>query len=135
MVWPLFAAHGCERTPKAALVDKGVLRKASNALEMELEAETKSSSGLGIPARRGIISEYSRPGSSYVVSREFPSRPGSAQPKSLSATSRPSTGSGGYQSGRPPTTWKGGQAIDILAEEDPKDNVANVSKGLKSLGI
>merc|ERR1719512_514607 len=56
-VWPLFAARGCERVPKTTLVEKGVLRKASSSLEAELQAEA------GGPGRRGLVTEYSRPGS------------------------------------------------------------------------
>mmetsp|Transcript_46012 Transcript_46012/g.136009 ORF Transcript_46012/g.136009 Transcript_46012/m.136009 type:complete len:240 (-) Transcript_46012:54-773(-) len=113
-VWPLFAANGCERTSKAILVEQGVLRKASSALEAQLVAEA---GGVELPGRRGLISEYTRPGSAYVVAREFPPRPGSV------AGSRPGTSS------RRPNS----RPIDILEEED--QSTAEAAKGLRSLGI
>lgn len=111
-LWPLFAARGCQRVPKGTLVEKGVLRKASASLEQQLQAEAAVS---GDEARRGIVPEYSRPGSSYVVSREFPPRPGSV------AGMRPVTGR------------KSTQPIDILEEEDGVDEKAVGS--LRSLAM
>eukprot|EP00438_Fugacium_kawagutii_P022844 Skav230319 [mRNA] locus=scaffold430:407563:407916:+ [translate_table: standard] len=52
-----------------------------------------------MPGRHPRSQEYSRPGSSYVVSREFPPRPGS-------------------MAGRLPTASRQTKPIDIL-EEDP----------------
>jgi len=113
-VWPLFAARGCERVPKTSLVEKGVLRKASSALEHELQGQVPEA------GRRGVVPEYSRPGSSYVVTREYPPRPGSA-------ATRPSTSSR-------PGSRKGTRPIDILEEED-EAQVEAASAGLQSLGI
>merc|ERR1719203_441442 len=91
-VWSFFAERNCERPPKAVLIEKGVLRRASNTLESELQAEQ---------GRRGLVSEYSRPGSAYVVSREFPARPGSVQAKRLGSSQRSCS-----------------KPIDILEEEE-----------------
>lgn len=130
-VWPLFAVRGCPRTPKATLVQQGVLRKASTNLELELQAEAE---GTGqAPSRRGLVTEYSRPGSAYVVSREFPPRPGSSMGSATQPGSGRQTGSARPGSGRPPPSRKGGQPIDILAEEDGKASAAG--SGLRSLGI
>jgi len=107
-VWPLFAAS-CERQGKAELIQKGVLRKASSTLEKQLEREA-----LEGPTRRGVVSEYSRPGSSYVVSREFPPRPGS------------------QMGGRLPTASRQSRPIDILEEEPQMEELGS---GLKSLGM
>merc|ERR1719221_839284 len=63
-VWPLFAARGCERVAKNVLVEKGVLRKASGALEVQLQTEGGGPSAGPEPGRRGLVTEYSRPGSS-----------------------------------------------------------------------
>lgn len=112
-VWPLFAARGCERVPKTILVEKGVLRKASTALELELQGGSQECEG-----RRGLVPEYSRPGSAYVVTREYPPRPGSAVAKRLPSCSRPAS------SRRP---------IDILEEEEGQTEGTRV--GLQSLGI
>lgn len=114
-VWPLFAARGCDRVPKAALVEKGVLRKASSTLEVELQGDGAKDKG-----GRGIVTEYSRPGSSYVVTREYPPRPGSAIAKRLSSS---------RASARPP--------IDILEEEqeETSQQVNSVNVGLESLGL
>uniref|UniRef100_A0A7S2JCN4 Uncharacterized protein n=1 Tax=Alexandrium andersonii TaxID=327968 RepID=A0A7S2JCN4_9DINO len=122
-VWPLFAARGCERVAKAALVEKGVLRKASTALELELQGEPGSADGAAAAGqgRRGVVPEYSRPGSAYVVSREYPPRPGSALPRSLGTA-------------RPASSRKNTKPIDILEEED-EGQVAAASAGLRSLGI
>mmetsp|Transcript_23439 Transcript_23439/g.65630 ORF Transcript_23439/g.65630 Transcript_23439/m.65630 type:complete len:249 (+) Transcript_23439:106-852(+) len=113
-VWPLFAAKGCERISKAALCEKGVLRKASSALESELMGKASETD------QRGVVPEYSRPGSAYVLTREYPPRPGSAMPPGTART---------Y------TSQRSGQLIDILAEEDeqPEDSGHRGSKGLKSL--
>lgn len=116
-LWPLFAARGCQRVAKASLVEKGVLRKASSRLEqqLQLEAAGDGEDFEAPPARRGIIAEYSRPGSSYVVSREFPARPGSV-------------------AGRYPPAVAVSGPIDILQEEEDKD-VGKAATGLRSLGI
>lgn len=108
-VWPLFAARGCDRQSKSELIQKGVLRKASSTLEKQLEREA-----LEGPTRRGVVFEYSRPGSSYVVSREFPPRPGS------------------QMGGRLPTASRQSRPIDILEEEPQAEELAN---GLRSLGM
>jgi len=119
-VWPLFAARGCDRVPKASLVEKGVLRKASGALELELQAEGAGRAGIVAQGpRRGLVPEYSRPGSAYVVTREYPPRPGSA----AAAHSRTSL------------SRRGTRSIDILEEEEEEGQVAGASAGLKSLGI
>jgi len=70
-VWPLFAAQGCTRTPKDELVARGVIRKASSALERDLAGGDSS-------GNRGILPEFSRPGSAYVITAHNPPRPGSA---------------------------------------------------------
>lgn len=122
-VWPLFAAHSCERVAKSTLVQKGVLRKASAALEAELSEAAQAASG-----ERGLIPEYSRPGSSYVMTHFHPPRPGSALGVGPSTpSSRSSTGRLG--TGRLPQ-----RPIDILEEED-EQQVKEVTGGLRSLGI
>jgi len=70
-VWPIFAAQGCTRTPKDELLARGVIRKASAALERDLVGGSAS-------GNRGILPEFSRPGSAYVVTAHNPPRPGSA---------------------------------------------------------
>jgi len=117
-VWPIFAARGCQRVPKATLIEKGVLRKASSALVQQLEGRDDC---------RGLVNEYSRPGSAYVVSREFPARPGSVQAKRLAS------------SGRLSISGRSGTPIDILAEEDEtveqtSPTTAAAQEGLKTLG-
>lgn len=109
-VWPFFAQRSCERTPKATLIEMGVLRKASTALEQELQ-------GRGQDSGRGLVSEYSRPGSAYVVSREFPARPGSVQAK------RPQLS----------TARSNSRPVDILEEVDEDKELKTT--GLKSLAI
>jgi len=119
-VWPLFAARGCERVAKAGLVEKGVLRKASSTLELELEAGAGAAAGSG---GRGLVPEYSRPGSAYVVTREYPPRPGSAAARSLGGS-------------RPASSRRGTRPIDILEEEDEgKAEADAAAAGLQSLGI
>lgn len=114
-IWPLFAARGCVRTPKDELISKGVIRKASAALERELEALTLEdnqclSSG---SSKAGLIKEFSRPGSAYVVTAHCPPRPGSALPPGYTRSG--SRGAIGSRSG-----FKQ-QPIDILAEGDETD--------------
>mmetsp|Transcript_45133 Transcript_45133/g.125176 ORF Transcript_45133/g.125176 Transcript_45133/m.125176 type:complete len:244 (-) Transcript_45133:99-830(-) len=117
-VWPIFASRGCERMPKEQLVSKGVLRRASSALENQLAQEANMDAALGgASSRRGLVTEYSRPGSSYVVAREYPPRPGSSVGGRRTPASR-------QNSGRP---------IDILEEEDT--GTASARTGLRSLGI
>lgn len=112
-VWPLFAERGCERMGKGTLIEKGVLRKASTSLEQQLQ---------GRDTGRGLVAEYSRPGSAYVVSREFPARPGSVQARRPLLSARSGT-----------------QCIDILEEEEEKVSektpVSQAAQGLKSLAI
>lgn len=108
-VWPFFAQRGCERTPKATLVEKGVLRKASSNLEQELHGKEDG---------RGLVPEYSRPGSAYVVSKEFPARPGSVQAKRLSSSHRSNS--------RP---------IDILEEVDETKELRTTTTGFNSLTL
>ncbi|CAE7369357.1 ASB3 [Symbiodinium sp. CCMP2592] len=108
-VWPIFAAAGCSREGKEALVQKGVLRKASSTLEQQLEREAEQG-----PSRRGLITEYSRPGSSYVVSREFPPRPGSSMGSGRLGTAA-----------RKPT-----RPIDILEEEGEAPDVSSMGRSL-----
>jgi len=102
-VWPLFAARGCTRTIKDELIAKGVIRKVSEALEQELQTQD-------LGGRRGLIPEISRPGSAYVVSQEYPPRPGSSFGNRQQC-----------------------QQIDILAEED--DSTAACTGSLRTLGI
>lgn len=111
-VWPHFAAVGCSRPSKEELVARGVIRKASCALERELG---------GAPG--GVVPEFSRPGSAYVVSALHPPRPGSAA---------------SFSPGLRPTLSRGGsRPIDILAEgEDDEPHAARgSSKGLRGLGL
>lgn len=122
-LWPLFASRNCERQGKAQLVSKGVLSGSDIYGVMTVLAEERRvlcwrSSYKGRPFRvqQGVASsrtpawqrvqklirryskEYSRPGSSYVVSREFPARPGS-------------------EMGRLTTASRRSKPIDILEEE------------------
>jgi len=103
-VWPHFAGIGCSRTPKEELISKGVIRKASTALELELD-DTSSTSNSGYSSNRqsntGVLKEFSRPGSAYVVTAHHPPRPGSAAVPAYGVARRPST-----------------RTIDILAEGD-----------------
>lgn len=137
-LWPIFAARECNRASKDELVKKNVLRRASTALEAQLLAEASPEAAarneaMGLPTevRRGIVDEYSRPGSSYVVSQQFPPRPGSSMGSSK----------GGYQQQFPTGTGAGrasrtgrpnSRPIDILEEEDES---AAACKGLRSLQI
>ena len=64
-LWPLFAARGLERTPKATLVEKCVIRKivepsAVDAAENVFEADTSAGSSAS------TVAFYTRPGSAYV---------------------------------------------------------------------
>jgi len=103
-IWPHFAARGCERVCKKDLVQKGVIRKASSMLEQELGASD------GPKAMQGLLPEFSRPGSSYVVTTHFPPRPGSAAvPRRASSTGR--LGSASRPGSRAAT-----RPIDILSE-------------------
>eukprot|EP00928_Gymnodinium_smaydae_P005454 TRINITY_DN11856_c0_g1_i1.p1 TRINITY_DN11856_c0_g1~~TRINITY_DN11856_c0_g1_i1.p1 ORF type:complete len:263 (+),score=52.29 TRINITY_DN11856_c0_g1_i1:89-790(+) len=121
-VWPIFAARGCERLSKAELVSRGVLRKASPKLESELLSESAS----GEASRRGVVTEYSRPGSAYVVVKEFPPRPGSV------AGGRP----GGMSSSRRGLATAASRPIDILEEEEGGDKEQEkLGASLRSLGI
>lgn len=114
-VWPIFAARGCHRVPKATLIEKGVIRKVSLSLEEKLQAEAAQEEA----TRRGLLVEYSRPGSSYVVSREFPARPGSSARTGTAA--------------RPGSSFKASRPIDILEEEEI--HTEGVSNGLRSLAL
>jgi len=124
-IWPLFAAAGCTRTAKTELVRLGVIRKASSSLEAQLQAESSpeaaeaaEAAGLPVSTRRGLLDEYSRPGSSYVVTREFPPRPGSVA-----------------GSARTPSSRRGNsRPIDILEEEDSR-GPDSATAGLRSLQI
>lgn len=40
-IWPLFAARGCQRLPKAILLEKGVLHRTNAALERELQHDPR----------------------------------------------------------------------------------------------
>merc|ERR1712232_343869 len=85
-VWPLFAVAGCSRKSKEDLKARGVIRRASTSLEQDLLEQqevdaTADDSNAGAPASsgaRGVLPEYSRPGSAYVVTAHHPPRPGSA---------------------------------------------------------
>lgn len=129
-VWPLFAAAGCERPTKEDLVARGVIRRASPALEMELGREE------GEHGVSGVVPEFSRPGSAYVVSALHPPRPGSAMPLGL----RPASSS------RPSSRLSCSRPIDILAEDSgsgtfPAGGTSRisgqrpVSGGLQGLGL
>jgi len=133
--WPVFAAQGLERVPKAELVSKGVIRKASSTLEAQLALEAKQAQQMNAePSRRGLVSEYTRPGSAYVVSREFPPRPGSAAPKALSSTSSKPPGNAASGLGRPGSRAGGGsRPIDILEEEEQVPLQKAGVQGLRSL--
>mmetsp|Transcript_21862 Transcript_21862/g.61108 ORF Transcript_21862/g.61108 Transcript_21862/m.61108 type:complete len:270 (+) Transcript_21862:81-890(+) len=138
-VWPFFAARGCERVDKAELVQKGVLRKASSKLEAELAAQEPAPGGADDAAdagRRGLVTEYSRPGSAYVVTREFPPRPGSAAPPQSSPLR------GSPLRGTPPRSGGSRQSlrpIDILEEVDESalgtPSGASAAAGLRSLAF
>jgi ankyrin repeat protein len=120
-VWPHFAANGCIRTTKEELIRKGVIRRASAALELELgvpvtngDRAVSSRDPSPVPdgpvpdgpTTGGVLREFSRPGSAYVLMSKHPPRPGSAAAKSSPG---PNSGSGRRPSGSP---------IDILAEGD-----------------
>lgn len=100
-VWPHFAALGCARASKEELIAKGVIRKASAALEKELLLGPLGSdlghgggaavappvaSEVDVPAVPGLVKEFSRPGSAYVVTKRLPPRPGSAVVPQAAAT-------------------------------------------------
>mmetsp|Transcript_42884 Transcript_42884/g.121225 ORF Transcript_42884/g.121225 Transcript_42884/m.121225 type:complete len:246 (+) Transcript_42884:3-740(+) len=133
-VWPLFAERGARRVAKAELVQKGVLRKASSRLEEELLAKEPQQGAMAAAdaaaaARRGLVTEYSRPGSAYVVAREFPPRPGSV------GGVRPMSGA------RRTGSRAGSRPIDILQEEDEEEkadekrDLMTASTSLRSLGL
>lgn len=111
-VWPHFAAVGCCRPSKSDLIARGVIRRASSALEMELGA-----------APGGVVPEFSRPGSAYVVSALHPPRPGSAVVLPTPA-------------GQRCLSRGGSRPIDILAEGD--EDVPSTRpgcNGLQGLGL
>lgn len=127
-VWPHFAATGCNRVSKEDLVSKGVIRKASSALELELEASqadggSVAAGGTG-PSITGILPEFSRPGSAYVLTSKHPPRPGSA----LSGN-RPGSRSGSRNGRR-----ASGAPIDILAEGDEAAADGAISIGTTTAG-
>lgn len=105
-VWPHFAAIGCARASKPELIAKGVIRKVSPALEQEL-AECAPGSGDG-PPEHGLISEFTRPGSAYVVTSHFPPRPGSSMASSSPGPFRPGSRGPGSRSGSRGPSGSGG---------------------------
>lgn len=124
-LWPLFAAAGCTRLTKEELINKGIIRKASERLERELEA---------IPSRgeAGLLAEFSRPGSAYVATARHPPRPGSALPPALGGPGgRPGSASAGSRPGSRRHSWS--TPIDILAEGDEAE--PSGAGGLRSLGL
>lgn len=124
-VWPLFAAAGHERASKEDLVNRRVIRRASLTLEADLgsgaevggEAASGASGASG--SGQGILREFSRPGSAYVLSAHHPPRPGSSaggpSMGPLGVPVRP--GSRAQRPARAP--------IDILAEDGPATAVAD----------
>jgi len=112
-VWPHFAAAACERTAKEVLVGKGLIKKTSSELELDLQG---SQSARG--DRPGTIRDSSRPGSAYVVSSWCPSRPASRP------TSRPTSGArrgfvrraGTGRCGS--TSLTNGETIDVLESRE-----------------
>jgi hypothetical protein len=125
-LWPHFQAVGCSRPSKEHLINMGVIRKASPALEVELEALTEDNSYMNIQnsyadcgdkGNKGLLTEFSRPGSAYVVTAHHPPRPGSA------AVPNYSRSNSGLRSGSRSGTGsrRMSQAIDILAEGDEKE--------------
>jgi len=144
-VWPLFAAAGCLRARKEDLISKGVIRKASNALENELEAMARREEGDDAPVggNRGLLPEFSRPGSAYVFTAHNPPRPGSSA--SLGASRRPgSRASSVGGNSRPGSRPVAAGPIDILAEGDeaaPSVSRATdvaldgTARSLRSLGL
>jgi len=138
-VWPIFAAAGCARNSKEVLISKGVIRKVSTALEQELEAlaAERERSGQGAQIECGLLPEFSRPGSAYVVAVKHPPRPGSALP--------PGDNGGSAVNSRPGSSARMTRTrpIDILAEGDeaacaqPKQagNMDASHGNLRSLGL
>lgn len=133
-VWPIFAANGCLRTTKEELMRQGVIRKASPSLELELEVAQYSTGATDSDSKdvdgqttSGVLREFSRPGSAYVLTSKHPPRPGSA-----AMGNRPGSNS---RSGRRPS----GNPIDILAEGDEaaeaatKGNMAGYTAGIPRL--
>jgi hypothetical protein len=121
-LWPHFQAVGCSRPSKEDLINMGVIRKASPALEVELEALTEDRSysnvensyaECGDKGNKGLLTEFSRPGSAYVVTAHHPPRPGSA--------AVPNYGRSSLRSGSRPGSRRMSQSIDILAEGDEKE--------------
>eukprot|EP00401_Gymnodinium_catenatum_P068142 CAMPEP_0117549834 /NCGR_PEP_ID=MMETSP0784-20121206/48370_1 /TAXON_ID=39447 /ORGANISM="" /LENGTH=361 /DNA_ID=CAMNT_0005346835 /DNA_START=1 /DNA_END=1083 /DNA_ORIENTATION=+ len=118
-VWPIFAAAGCSRPSKEDLVARGVIRRASPALEYDLLLEATASGeaesavgGTATSGNRGLLPEYSRPGSAYVVTAHHPPRPGSGL-----GVARPGSSSRPHTSSRPPS-----RPIDILEESEEGAN-------------
>ena len=69
-VWPFFAARGCVKTAKRALLEMGIIRRAA-ADEIVVETRGSSSPTKGELLARGrsahlYVPEISRPGSAYV---------------------------------------------------------------------
>lgn len=122
-VWPHFQAVGCTRASKEHLINMGVIRKVSPSLEVELEASSadnfcnnieSSYSGLCDKGNKGLLTDFSRPGSAYVVTAHHPPRPGSA--------AVPNYARGSLRSGsRPGSRRTSTRAIDILAEGDEQE--------------
>lgn len=126
-IWPQFAAVGCSRTSKDDLTARGIIRKVSTALELELETAQYSCSSESLAASNGpgqstngVLAGFSRPGSAYVLTSKHPPRPGSA------AVQR-----SGSRNGRRPS----GSPIDILAEgdESAEIGVAGYAGGIAAM--
>lgn len=121
-VWPLFASTGVERASKEDLVARGVIRRASTNLEEELQADTDGGAANntfgGAGTARGVLPDFSRPGSAYVVSAHHPPRPGS------SAGYRPPA----MGSARP-SSRAASRPIDILDEGEPSGPVGGYNAG------
>jgi hypothetical protein len=123
-LWPHFAAFGCPRTSKEDLINKGVIRKASSALEVELESSSygygsRVLDGTDGKSNMGLLPDFSRPGSAYVVTAHHPPRPGSAAVPNYSSAGVSGYGYASRLGARTPGSRRGSApAIDILAEGD-----------------
>eukprot|EP00811_Abedinium_folium_P002661 NODE_12442_length_1224_cov_5.144941.p1 GENE.NODE_12442_length_1224_cov_5.144941~~NODE_12442_length_1224_cov_5.144941.p1 ORF type:complete len:310 (-),score=79.12 NODE_12442_length_1224_cov_5.144941:295-1224(-) len=136
-LWPHFEAAGCKRSGKEDLITKSVIRKVSKTLEEELGGAAAAGADAGSAGTgRGLLPDFSRPGSSYVITAHHPPRPGSAGgPRPSSATCRPSSARLGASS-RPSSVGRSRvEPIDVLSGGDDDRAKSTDSSGLKSLGL
>ena len=122
-LWPLFAARGFTRTPKAELIEKRVIRKV-DVDDDEEEDDALKNEGVASGSDAAISSSklpfYSRPGSAYV--RNGPSLGGS------SARSSSTKGSSSRLPNVPEHAVAGAiDPLELLDDDDEQDQRATAA--------